>query len=433
MLWFFLFGLLGIYGSANAYLFWKVRAAFPGLGKFVWALAGFQAVMVFSPVLARYLDRWGHLRLAGAVSFLGYFWLPVVLWFVALAFAGDLWNLGVRVIALAAPGARAARLPARATVGTIGGLICLAMAWGVVEARSIRIHELTVLVPHLPAGMKELRIVQFSDLHLGEHIDQGRFERAVRLIRQANADVLVSTGDLVDASFHDVKELAGPLKELHVPLGKFAVLGNHEFYAGLGGSLAFHKVAGFRVLRGESVELLPGLRIAGVDDPAGRRTGQECFTDEAAALAAPSAADSAPGLSPQGDDPGTTIFLKHQPRVKDSSIGRFDLQLSGHAHGGQIFPWHAITATQFRFWRGLYALPGGSFIYASLGTGTWGPPIRLLARPEVTLIRLVEASVPAHRDRSPAPGPSAGTPADAESLRPPATQSEALPERTGRR
>ena len=83
-----------------------------------------------------------------------------------------------------------------------------------------------------------------------------------------------------------------------------------------------------------------------------------------------------------------TILLKHHPTVRESSLGRFDLQLSGHTHGGQLLPWHLVTRLAYRHYRGWYDLPGGAALYATTGSGTWGPPVRLMARPEVALITL---------------------------------------------
>lgn len=380
-MWFFLLAFLAVYGSANGYLFWKVCTAFPKLGRFRILLAAFLGLMVVSPVLARFLDVWGYARPAATLGLAGYCWMAVTLWFIVLGVTTDLWNLAVRTVALAAPRARAVLLPPRPALTAIGGIIALALAWGAVEARSIRTDNVTVELAHLPPGSRPIKLVQISDLHLEAHTGERRLLKAVRLIRQANPDILVSTGDLVDPSLRNADSLARLLRQIDPPLGKFAVLGNHEFYAGLVGSLAFHEACGFRVLRGESVAAGQVLRIAGVDDPAGRRVGKACFTDEDAAL-------------PDRQENAATILLKHRPRVAEGSLGRFDLQLSGHAHGGQIFPWHIISALQYRFYRGLHALPGGSSIYVSRGTGTWGPPLRLLSRPEVTVISLQPPRLP---------------------------------------
>ena len=146
------------------------------------------------------------------------------------------------------------------------------------------------------------------------------------------------------------------------------MIGNHEVYAGLESSLHFLRSAGFTVLRGESVAA-GGIILAGVDDPSAGTDGQQ------------SVAVHAPGNT---DD--YVVLLKHQP-VADKQIP-FDLQLSGHVHGGQIFPFGLLTRLVYGVGTGLTRLGDGRLLYVSRGTGTWGPPIRLLAEPEITLITL---------------------------------------------
>jgi hypothetical protein len=155
-------------------------------------------------------------------------------------------------------------------------------------------------------------------------------------------------------------------------LGKYAVTGNHEFYAGLAQALETIERSGFRVLRGEGVTLDGVVNIVGVDDPTGGNT-----IDEASLL----------GSIQNGI---FTLYLKHRPEVLEESCGLFDLQLSGHAHRGQIFPFRFLTGMVYPMQNGLYDLASGSKLYTSRGSGTWGPPIRVLSPPEITIIELVK-------------------------------------------
>jgi hypothetical protein len=170
-------------------------------------------------------------------------------------------------------------------------------------------------------------------------------------------------------------KLAAMLAELNPPLGKFAITGNHEFYAGIGQSERFLKAAGFTLLRNERLNVAEQLYIVGVDDPAVRRRNQTKGDDEESLLA---------GLSRER----FTLLLKHRPTVETESLGKFDLQLSGHTHGGQIFPFHLITRLFYPREDGLHRLEKGSVLYISRGTGTWGPPMRFLSPPEVTVFEL---------------------------------------------
>ena len=374
-----------VYGGAHAYLLWKVHAALPGLGRWQLALWLYCAAMVVGPVAARLLQSHGYGRLGGALGLVCYVWMAVVWWFVVLTVAFDAWNLVTRVLAIAMawPGARQAAVPARWSLAVSAALVAAAAVWGLIEARSIRLVTVEVVTPRLPAGAEPIRIAQITDLHLGATTGEGRLAKAVALVRDAKPDLVVATGDMSDLPLERAGRMAAMLRDIEAPLGKLAVTGNHEFYVGLDSSAAFHEAAGFRLLRGEAVAVGEHLRVAGVDDPAGRRTGEPCLTDEGAVL-------------PEADDGRFVLLLKHRPDVQDNSVGRFDLQMSGHTHGGQLFPWHVFTRLTFRYVSGLHRLPGGrSSVYVSRGTGTWGPPLRLFAPPEVTLFVLRPAGAPA--------------------------------------
>ena len=370
----FLTVVLSIYATMHAYLLWRVWVGFPGLGRWRWAIAAFEVAMIAAPVLVRALDRRRITWLAAPLGQVAFIWLAVIFWFCMLMLAADGWNVLVRLLALAAPSAKAAVLPVRAALIGIGALITAALCWGAVEARSVAIEELTVTVPDWPADADSVRLVQISDLHISSATSADQVEQIAGLVRQARPDAIVCTGDLVDSPVESVAHLAGPLADLEAPLGKFAVLGNHEFYTGLKDSLAFHEAAGLKVLRAESVPLNGRLRLAGVDDPTASRVGAKPRTDESAALA--------------GGDGRATVLLKHQPTIDERSLGRYRLQLSGHTHAGQIFPFRYFLPLRYRYYRGRYDLESGSSLYVSPGTGTWGPRLRLLAPPKITVITL---------------------------------------------
>ncbi len=158
-------------------------------------------------------------------------------------------------------------------------------------------------------------------------------------------------------------------------MGKYAVTGNHEFYAGLPEALDFTQKTGFLLLRGQAHTLQNGLTIAGVDDPTGRFQAPPNALPENKLL----------GEIPENQ---FVIFLKHQPIVDANSIGLFNLQLSGHTHNGQIFPFGLLVRLVYKLNPGFTKLEKGSVAYISRGTGTWGPPVRFLAPPEVTLIEI---------------------------------------------
>jgi predicted MPP superfamily phosphohydrolase len=172
----------------------------------------------------------------------------------------------------------------------------------------------------------------------------------------------------------DLQGINELFREIHPRYGKFAVAGNHEFHAGLDRAVPLLKGMGFRVLRNEAIEIAPFLWIAGIDDPVGKTLKF-------------SKAEQNPRSVLRAPRTDFTLLLKHRPEVDKSSSDLFDLQLSGHAHGGQIFPFGFITRLRYLS-DGLHILSQSSSICVSRGSGTWGPPIRFLSPPEVIVIEL---------------------------------------------
>ena len=371
----FLLLFVGIYGAFHLYLLRKIQLA---AGSARWILipaALWCALMVAAPILVVMLERRALLGPAKILAWVGHTWIALIFWFCALGLVLEAWNLGVRIAAMAKPAAADWMLRPRPVLATLSGIVLALGVWAVFEAWNVRLVEVRLPTSRLPSGSEPIRIAQITDLHLSFTVGQRRLRRVVEIIRSADPDILVSTGDFTDLSLENSKGLAELLAEVETPLGKFAVMGNHEFYRGLENSRAFHETAGFRVLREDSVLVGGRLRMAGVDDPAGIRTGDDCYTNEDAAL-------------PKAADREYTVLLKHQPRVTQKSVGRFDLQLSGHIHGGQLFPFQWVVRLRYPFGPGLHQLGEGSALYVSRGTGTWGPPMRLFAPPEVTLVIL---------------------------------------------
>jgi hypothetical protein len=168
--------------------------------------------------------------------------------------------------------------------------------------------------------------------------------------------------------------LTALLRDVRPRFGKFAVTGNHELYVGSGQALSFLRDAGFTVLRGEAVTISGMLSVVGVDDPAFGGKGEVAIQEQE--------------VLERGPRDRFVLLLKHRPVIMSESRGRFDLQLSGHVHQGQIFPFGLLTRIAFPLPPGLSFLAEGGAVYVSRGTGTWGPPIRFLAPPEVTVFRL---------------------------------------------
>jgi predicted MPP superfamily phosphohydrolase len=377
----FLITFFLIYGSVHAYALLKAKSA---LG-FGWGTAAVMApilvALTCAPLLVYFLGRHGFEGAARAVSWVGYTWMGLLFFFFWMNLAVDAMNLVLRLT-----GAVSGRWIASSLIAGKApflALVALSLALGgysFFEARDLGVERVQVVTDKLPASTPRVRIAQISDVHLGLIVRHRRAEAIAEVIHRAEPDIIVSTGDLVDAEINHLEGLAEIFGKIHPRLGKFAITGNHEFYAGVDQALLFTRRAGFRVLRGEAVTVRDIVRIAGVDDPTGAALGRGRNRPEEEVF---------------GGKPSSlyTILLKHRPRLSESSRGLFDLQLSGHTHKGQIFPFRYVVGRPYPNLAGLISL-GSGFLYTSRGTGTWGPPMRFLSPPEVTVIDILRAEAP---------------------------------------
>lgn len=249
--------------------------------------------------------------------------------------------------------------------------------YGYFEALNIRPVHISIRSPKIPEAVGHLRIAQISDVHIGLIVQEDRIRRILKVIHEANPDILISTGDFVDGQIDNLAGFADLFKEIKPRYGKYAITGNHEFHAGIAEGIEINRKAGFTMLRDQAVTVAGLINIAGVDYASGKHIG---ISDEKI-------------LSNLPRDK-FTILLNHAPIVDQNVLGLYDLQLSGHTHGGQIFPFRLIIRIFNPYITGWYDLPGGSHLYVSKGTGTWGAPIRFLSPPEVTVIDLIHDNQP---------------------------------------
>jgi len=375
----FLITFLSVYGAVHLYLFLKARAALsPGVGLSL-VMALFLVAMVVAPIAVRLLDRHGLHLSSRYLAYICYTWMGLLFFFLWISICLDVFNVSMRILAFL-PGSFTSRFVwtgKNSFLFLTLGVVILG-AWSALSAWQIRLDQVVLRTTKLPAGKSTLTIAQISDVHLGPMVGERKISRIIELVKRAEPDVLVCTGDLVDAQMERFDNLAVLLAAIEPPLGKFAVMGNHEFYAGIHQSERFLKAAGFVLLRNQEYGLDDLVRIVGIDDPVGRNR----YKEEAAANR------SEKDLLARSNSEVFTMVLKHRPTVESGSLGHFDLQLSGHTHGGQIFPFNLVVRHFYPRQNGLYRLDEGSTLYVSRGTGTWGPPMRFLSPPQVTLITL---------------------------------------------
>ncbi|MBU1909747.1 MAG: metallophosphoesterase [Verrucomicrobia bacterium] len=249
------------YAAMHVYMGIKLRLAFPRLKQWTALLVMAATLLFIGPFLTRWFGNRGYVTLAWLAGAVGYTWIAVVFWFFSLGLVLDTWNLLVRLISLLMAGEARWHIPARRAVQAVGLVIALAIAWGMVEARRLHVETIVLKTDRLPAG-KTIRIVQISDLHLTAHRGASLVPRVLDAVQSLAPDILVSTGDLVDSPFEAVRGYAVALRGLSPPGGRFAVLGNHEYYTGLKQAFAFHEAAGFSLLRGRLVKVAPVNTVA---------------------------------------------------------------------------------------------------------------------------------------------------------------------------
>ena len=353
-----------IYGSMHYYALRKAWLALPQSRTLLATFILGSLLLILAPVCVRLLESHDWHRTASVAAWVGYSWMAYLLLFV---FVGLLFDL-CRGIAWLLKARWAIN---RVMTFRIIGIVALAMlAYGFVEARDIQVERITITTPKLKSG--RITIAQISDLHLGVTIKDRYLDRVMAQLAELKPDMIVATGDIVDGQGDELNSLAQHFHSYRAPLGNFAVTGNHEYIVGIEHSLRFLKNAGFTLLRAESARA-GGIVVAGVDDYSRMSPSPDVHADAHKALAGTDAKDF-------------VLLLKHKPII-DNDL-RFDLQLSGHTHGGQIFPLSIPTRLINGVPTGMTQLDQGRQLYVSRGVGTWGPPIRLFAAPEITLITI---------------------------------------------
>ncbi len=329
--------------------------------------------------LARLLTMDG----ARPLFYAAFVWLGSLVMMALALFIGDLG----RWLSALAPMDAERRLWLTQTLGQaslgLGGLLSgYALFQGL---RSVAVKQVSVPVPGLPPALDGLRIVQITDVHIGPTLRGPWLRRVVETINRLDADLIAITGDLVDGPVAALRPHVAPLAELKSRHGTFFVTGNHEYYAGANDWIAELRRLGLQVLRNERVSLVhdekapheSSLDIAGVDD----------FHSHSFPGHGPDLARAVAGR----DRSRPLVLLAHQPaQIHAAAEHGVTLQLSGHTHGGQLWPWGFFVRLQQPFVAGLHRI-GETLLYVSCGTGYWGPPMRLNAPAEITELCLRSA------------------------------------------
>jgi predicted MPP superfamily phosphohydrolase len=368
-----------IYGAAHLYLLIKWRRAFYLQGMEYFLLFMVLTFLLLAPINARILSAQGHGLSSLVMTWTGFLWMGFIFIYVCLALPLDGYHLLVGAgQRLAGADWTGLMLSRRQSVGLSVVLTCGLMVYGAVEAHRIPIETVTIRTSRLPSTVARIRIVQISDVHLGPMLYPGRVAPMIEAIEQAQPDLLVCTGDLIDGPLLHPATIAADFRNISAPMGKFAVNGNHEYYFGIERASEFIKEAGFTLLDNRSVPAGIHIVVTGIGDPADGRGEKDELAERQLSAVLPKNK--------------FTLLLKHRPVIDPDTKGQFNLQLSGHTHQGQIFPFGLFIRLLYPLDHGLHRIAADSRIYVSRGTGTWGPPLRILAPPEITVIDVVPAA-----------------------------------------
>jgi predicted MPP superfamily phosphohydrolase len=365
--------VLPFLAGLHAYIGWRLLPALPfgAIGTTIGVIVlGLSTLLIPMGMLARFLVS--RQALSDRITWAGTLAMGLFSSVLVLTLLRDMALLVAGSPPFAAATALAI-LPAAALLTLIGFL----------NARRVaRVVTVDIPLEGLPAALAGFTIVQLSDIHVGSTI-KGDYVRAiVDRVNSLGADLIAITGDVVDGSVRQLSADTASLANLKARHGAYVVTGNHEYYSGATAWMAEFRRLGLHGLTNEHVVIEhDGARlvVAGVTDYSAHAFDPAQRSDPGAALVG----------SPEGIP---RILLAHQPRSAHAAASAgFDLQLSGHTHGGQFWPWNLFVRLQQPFTAGLHRL-GRLWVYTSRGTGYWGPPKRFGAPSEISLLRLLPSS-----------------------------------------
>ena len=362
--------LLSGYCGMHYYLYRKMRWVFPRYRKVLAAVIIFLAISLF---LVQVLVHNGYSNITIPLAWLAYVWVGYVFLFLAIAGTTDIL---IKVASLLRKNNVLSHIQQGTRTIVLGFITLLVCIAGIVSAQQVNVRSYTLTTTKLQSP---ITIVQITDLHLDQLTSIDHLQKMVATINELHPDIIVSTGDLVDMQADHLDGISDTLANLRARLGKFAVFGNHEAFGGINQAREFTTRAGFRILSNQGITIDHTINIIGVDDPAVERRLKSDGVQENILL----------NQFPTGL---FTILLKHQPVVAPASSNLFDLQLSGHTHGGQIFPFTLLVKIFYHAPFGLSKAGPSSWLYVSKGSGTWGPPMRVLAEPEISVFHLQPAA-----------------------------------------
>ncbi len=369
----FLTTVLSIYTVVNIYIYTAAKRAL-----FIRGTASKIFFCVFIVLFLSYpLGRIFHVYKVFIEKFfinLGSWWLGAMFYLFIFIMLIDVFRLiAVKTGFLPDFFIRNKELTGRVIALAVITIVVCSIIYGFFNAKTIRVTELKIGHEN-PLSNINIRAVMISDAHLGTIINSTRFYDIKNKINELNPDIVFIVGDLLDENAERLGDFIDDLKEIRSRLGVYGVLGNHEFYAGLESSIEFFKQSGIRLLRNEVVNVEKKFNLIGIDDRTAKRWNLNI-----------------PDLSEvvkKADKKLPTILLSHQPvNIDKAAETGINLMLSGHVHGGQLYPVRHITNWIFGLKRRIFKV-NDMQVFVSDGVGTWGPPFRIGSVSEIVRIEL---------------------------------------------
>ncbi|MCP4746970.1 MAG: metallophosphoesterase [Desulfobacteraceae bacterium] len=373
-MWALLSVVLSIFAVFHLYVLIRVKQGFYFYGFPYWFFLVVLAFLMFCPINAHILESRDYIISAKLLFWIGNVWTGLLLVYVGLSLPLDIYHIFMSLMQRMSDGDLTVMMLSKTQRAVAPAFIAAGIIiYGAIEAHQIRIETIFIKSPKIPAGAGRLRIVQISDLHIGPMMHAARLTPIIDKVKAARPDIVVSTGDLIDGSVSNGTTITHLLSSIWAPLGKYAVSGNHENITGLKKSVDFIQKSGFIYLGNRSVNPKKFITIAGVNDRSEPNFDEKAESD----------------LILKQPKSNFIILLKHRPEINRRTKGHFDLQLSGHTHHGQMMPFGLLIKLFYPVMGGLHQITPGCNLYVSRGTGTWGPPFRIMAPPEITVIDLL--------------------------------------------
>ncbi len=367
-----------VYGLVNYYIFLRGWQAVPTDAPWkMWYIVIF-LFLSLSFVIGRFLERLWLSDVSSVIVWVGSFWLAVMVYLFLAAVVFDLLRLANGVLHIVPGSTLANHSPARLWFAvTAVAVTAIILIGGYVNARNPQVRHITLTIEKTHVADTALHVVVVSDIHLGTIIGNDRLRRIVHAVNALEPDLILLPGDVVDEDLAPVirGNLGEGLRSLTAKYGVLAVTGNHEYIGGVEGACAYLEDHGVHVLRDSVVRLPNGVYVVGREDRSRSQFAGERRKDLRTLMA---------GIHSSSP----VILMDHQPiGLEEGAEAGVDLQLSGHTHHGQLWPFNVITEAVYEVSWG-YARKGGTHIYVSSGAGTWGPPVRIGNRPEIVSLRL---------------------------------------------